>query len=224
MCPSEAVYAQNPMTKACCAYKSKCEAPAGWSYYTTPDCSTTSPTMCASGTADCDGDPKDGCEVDLMTSPYNCGGCGIVCMSTPDQMAACDQGKCVAPSGSDCVYEGAVYTQGEMFEARDNCNKCACSMDKDSNVVVLCTDFADCKCNPGTEPYRDYVASDPMKCQLLDYVCPEYTTAFTNDCGCGCEQGTECPDVFDCTPDPMTGKAACDATAMVRCPFSTIAK
>lgn len=46
---------------------------------------------CASGTADCNGDVSDGCEVDLVTDPDHCGECGQSCLG-----AACEESLCAA--------------------------------------------------------------------------------------------------------------------------------
>lgn len=59
---------------------------------------------CAPSTADCNGDPMDGCEVDLRISRGNCGGCGILCEPTE----RCDAMSCV-PAFS----VNAVRTLGE---------------------------------------------------------------------------------------------------------------
>lgn len=47
---------------------------------------------CNAGFADCNADPKDGCEVDLQTDPVHCGTCTTSCAGT-----ACENGACVAP-------------------------------------------------------------------------------------------------------------------------------
>jgi hypothetical protein len=56
---------------------------------------------CATGLADCNGNPEDGCEVNVQSDPQNCGGCGVVCDAIAGQ--ACVVGKCVvepcAPNG-----------------------------------------------------------------------------------------------------------------------------
>ncbi len=45
--------------------------------------------VCTGGFADCDGDQKSGCEVDLMTAPDDCGACGHGCLG-----GACSGGMC----------------------------------------------------------------------------------------------------------------------------------
>ena len=48
---------------------------------------------CPLGSADCNGNTADGCEVNTMTDPRNCGGCGISCDAIAGQ--ACVGGQCV---------------------------------------------------------------------------------------------------------------------------------
>ncbi len=48
---------------------------------------------CASGFADCNGDPSDGCEVDLKKHPEHCGACGNSCDIAAGQ--PCVSGKCL---------------------------------------------------------------------------------------------------------------------------------
>lgn len=53
---------------------------------------------CADGYADCNGNVADGCEVNLLSDPQNCGGCGVACDGVAGQ--ACLAGKCaVEPCG-----------------------------------------------------------------------------------------------------------------------------
>jgi hypothetical protein len=56
------------------------------------------------------------------------------------------------------------------------------------------------KCNPATEFNREYVATNPKTCMLIDYACPANTKGFGNECGCGCEQPSTCPEFVDCAP------------------------
>ncbi len=56
---------------------------------------------CATGFADCNRDPDDGCETNTRTSVTNCGACGTTC-STPNATPACTSGACaVGTCGRD---------------------------------------------------------------------------------------------------------------------------
>lgn len=48
---------------------------------------------CLPGFADCNGDPSDGCEIDLAVHPANCGACGTTCDVAAGQ--PCIEGKCL---------------------------------------------------------------------------------------------------------------------------------
>jgi hypothetical protein len=48
---------------------------------------------CLPGFADCNGDPSDGCEIDLTAHPANCGACGNRCDVAAGQ--PCVEGKCL---------------------------------------------------------------------------------------------------------------------------------
>ncbi len=48
---------------------------------------------CIPGWADCNGDPSDGCEVNIMRHPANCGACGHACDFASGQ--PCIEGKCL---------------------------------------------------------------------------------------------------------------------------------
>ena len=82
-------------------------------------------------------------------------------------------------------------------------------------------------CDAAKEPDRNYVTRDRETCFLIDYVCPESTQHFFNDCGCGCEQDASCPDWVDCMPgvdgwkkpDPL-----CSSDGRSRCPYTLRAK
>lgn len=53
---------------------------------------------CGSGTGDCNGNPLDGCETNLMSDPRNCGSCGASCDGPSGQ--PCIGGRCaVEPCG-----------------------------------------------------------------------------------------------------------------------------
>lgn len=109
----------------------------------------------------------------------------------------------------DCYYAGQGYFIGEKFPDRDGCNQCECA----DTGLVSCTE-AYCGCHPSRESYRDYVATS---CELIDYECPSNTVAFSNECGCGCEQGARCPEQVQCFP----GDDACEPWREL-CPYSEL--
>jgi hypothetical protein len=113
-----------------------------------------------------------------------------------------------------CTYAGAQYNPGESFPALDGCNACTC----DDTGNVGCTKIG-CACDPTKEWWRSYVSTDPAQCLVIDYGCPNNTTGFSNECGCGCEQDASCPQWFDCMPP-----SPCDVTKLKeQCPYSGIA-
>ncbi|MDF2698001.1 MAG: hypothetical protein K0S65_6384, partial [Labilithrix sp.] len=58
---------------------------------------------CSTGWADCNGNPEDGCEINTMSDPQNCGGCGITCNGIAGQV--CAGGRCAV---EPCNQDGGV--------------------------------------------------------------------------------------------------------------------
>jgi hypothetical protein len=54
---------------------------------------------CRMGFEDCDGDPSNGCEADLMRDEAHCGACGTTCGGAPSANGVCGAGTC----GLGCV-------------------------------------------------------------------------------------------------------------------------
>ena len=48
---------------------------------------------CSAGTADCDGNPDNACEITLASDAKNCGACGVQCAGANGD-SACFGGKC----------------------------------------------------------------------------------------------------------------------------------
>lgn len=121
---------------------------------------------------------------------------------------ACGGTLCPNPS---CTYGGQDYPVGASFPDRDGCNTCQCTQSG-----VTCTKVA-CQCAPDKEWWRNYVSKDPAMCATIRYDCPANTTPFQNACGCGCEEGTACPQTLDCMPPT-------DCSSLrAECPFSGVA-
>jgi hypothetical protein len=131
------------------------------------------------------------------------------CTCEPGGLASCTLIWCPM-----CTYAGTQYKPGESFPALDGCNSCTC----DDTGNVGCTKVA-CACDPTKEWWRQYVATDPAQCMVIDYGCPANTTGFENECGCGCEQAASCPQWFDCMPPNPCDEQQIKET----CPYSGIA-
>jgi hypothetical protein len=82
--------------------------------------------QCADGFADCNGDPTDGCEINLKTDKANCGICGKACPSLNGQPycadAAC-QITCDTGFG-DCDNDRANGCEKDVSRDVQNCGKC----------------------------------------------------------------------------------------------------
>jgi hypothetical protein len=135
-------------------------------------------------------------------------GCNTCTCETPF-VVSCTTLAC----GGTCTYGGQSYAPGENFPALDGCNTCSCNVDGS----ISCTEI-NCPCDPAKEWWREYIGKSPDECKTIKYACPEYTTPFSNACGCGCEQDASCPEWFDCMPP-----APCDPDMLKKCPYSGVA-
>ncbi|MGC4069752.1 MAG: hypothetical protein QM784_34855 [Polyangiaceae bacterium] len=97
------------------------------------------------------------------------------------------------PCSGECTYAGSVFIDHATFPATDGCNECSCNGGK-----VTCTSNP-CTCDPAKEPWRNYVLDSRANCEVARMICPTGSTYFANDCGCGCEQKSSCPSIYDCT-------------------------
>ena len=161
----------------------------------------------------CNGDPFDGCEVDLW-SVENCGTCGkpcIVANNAPScNEGSCEIGTCLEPWG-DC--DGDVSNGCETkLRTVDNCGACGsvCALAGGSSTCVtgkclidVCEPGrADCNADPSDGCETDLSTLD--NCGACDCPCDP-----PNAVG-ACEEG-ECvietclPEYGDCNDDPLDG-------------------
>ncbi len=106
-----------------------------------PSCGASACSLtCDSGFSDCNsnlGDDEDGCEVDTMTDPVNCGGCGMGCMFD-NASAVCDLASCgldsCDPGFCDIDVEEANGCEVELDAALSCTGRTLTRVNGDSNV------------------------------------------------------------------------------------------
>ncbi len=101
---------------------------------------------CADGWADCDHQPKNGCETDVQTSLLACGGCGKPCASQ-HTASSCVQGACVVSSceapWKECTAAAADGCEASTDSDVNHCGACGQACGKGE----ACHE-ADCVVNP----------------------------------------------------------------------------
>ena len=73
--------------------------------------------VCEENTADCDGDPANGCETLVRSDPENCGACGASCAGGTCTSGVCDPVLLAAAERPDSV---AVHASGVYFPSQDS--------------------------------------------------------------------------------------------------------
>ncbi|TAK29158.1 MAG: hypothetical protein EPO40_12125 [Myxococcaceae bacterium] len=161
--------------------------------------------VCPAGFADCDGDVRNGCEVDTRTSAQHCGRCANACSGADGAPGVCRAGACVAPCATgfaDCDGAAANGCEADLSQS-DHCGSCAtrCSGER-----ALCLAAADpgtsarsyscqASCPPGTTTCGTRCAdlqSDPASCGRCDEACPSGAgatpTCEAGRCGLRCAE------------------------------------
>jgi len=98
------------------------------------------PPACADTQTDCDGDPSNGCEVDLATDRANCGQCGNACSS---EDCGCRAGKLAAncaPGRADCDGSARNGCEVDSDISMQHCGGCGrvCHANGHDAVSAIC--------------------------------------------------------------------------------------
>lgn len=98
---------------------------------------------CEAGRANCDGDPNNGCEVDVQTSRDHCGMCGASCAAFAH---VCTDGECLEDRGfqavAPCLRE-SDYVRGDAVRFASGGYTPRCLRVRRGNVVSFTADFAE---------------------------------------------------------------------------------
>ncbi len=112
--------------------------------HATADCASGACRLatCDEGFADCNGDPADGCEVDLLTDTSHCGACATRC-AFAHAAATCEGGACVmnacdAPF-ADCDGRADDGCEVDLTRSVAHCGACAAQCELPGAGAALCT-------------------------------------------------------------------------------------
>jgi len=172
---------------------------------------------CDAGWANCDGNPLNGCEVNLLTNAAHCGTCGTVCTAAHGT-ATCAQGSCdiAACDAGHSNCDQLAFNGCEVSNTNDvnHCGGCGVVCSDRPSAVATCHGSA---CGYACVAGRldcDGVATNG---------CEIDTSADNNHCGaCGvvCTQGRTCQSGACTTAVCVTGTADCDHDASNGCEVS----
>lgn len=153
------------------------------------------PARCTGSNADCDGDPRNGCEANLDQDSAHCGSCTTACRN-PD--CACRAGKLtvVCPAGhADCDGDSRNGCEVDTDTSMQNCGSCnkLCHRNGLDAVSAMCMGGhcqigcrfepfepfkqADCDDNPDTGCETDLLTDDQncgmcgMRCNCFQGMC-----------------------------------------------------
>jgi hypothetical protein len=91
-------------------------------------------TPCQQGYADCDGNPANGCEVNLTEDTDHCGACGTSCQAQGNAAAVCISGLCgMACSVGTYDCDGRPANGCESVSA---CGPAACTIDSAEELII----------------------------------------------------------------------------------------
>ncbi len=158
---------------------------------------------CNFGWADCDLDPRNGCERNLLTDPMRCGGCGILCPSGN----SCINGRCVVPGscglvGDTCGVAASTCCVGYVCDTPSA--HCTCTA-------------AGATCDP-RRPENNFGCCPGLNCgpSTRGYVCTTNCALHGENCErrqCCAGRGDVCSrnDMFEVVCDAPSGCVAAGA-------------
>ena len=185
-----------------------CENPHGGASCATGTCLAS----CATGFADCDSTPTNGCETDISQLQTRCGSCGLSCINDHGT-TACAAGICtpVCQSGfEDCDRDRSNGCEAELATT-SHCGACAVSC-TNPNGTTSCSAG---KCLPSCAPTHADCDGDPSNgCETNTSTDP----AHCGSCGQACGTNGQICVAGGCAASPCAaGRGECDQNLAVTC-------
>ncbi|MDB4929530.1 MAG: Tryptophan synthase alpha chain [Myxococcaceae bacterium] len=167
---------------------------------------------CDVGFADCDGNPANGCEVDLVTTATQCGACGTVCPARPHAAPACVSRACALRCDADfgdCNGDAADGCEVDTRASVAHCGACgrACAAPHattacgGSMCAVSACEAGYGNCNGAYADGCETTLNTPSNCGACGRTVAEVCDGADNDCDGvvddGCPTGIGTPvDLF----------------------------
>ncbi|KAG0631971.1 hypothetical protein M758_1G295000 [Ceratodon purpureus] len=186
---------------------------------------------CEKDHADCDADPSNGCEIDLVGELYstieNCGSCGNVCPASTNEtaFAICDAGKCSLLCKFfggflgvlDCDNDMSNFCETNGRTDVNNCGGCGnvCLPPPAGQGELACNDgVCTGNCVKGRYEDCDGVASNGCEAELM------WDTDNCGSCGLVCPSAPNATPICDyrgCRISCNDGYSDCDGVASNGC-------
>jgi hypothetical protein len=139
---------------------------------------------CTAGFADCDGNPANGCEVNLTTDPNHCGACPNVCSKT-NGTSSCSSGNCGITCNAgfgNCDGSAANGCETNLTNDVNNCNGCGAKCTNGANATSMVCSGAACKVNTCAADFFDIDTQPSNGCECKQDAVP-------NTCGSALDLG-----------------------------------
>jgi hypothetical protein len=157
-------------------------------------------TGCAPAYQDCDGQPANGCEVNVSSDAANCGACGVTCDAT-NGAAGCAQGNCAivcSQNYANCDQSAANGCEVSLATDPANCGTCGKACTPANAAAPSCAQGA-CGYTSCLQGYADCDGNKANGCEVNVNTdsnhCGDCATVCSSVCSGG-KCGTSCAPPF----------------------------